>query len=65
MTLTSPAPKGPMTQTEIVNDYWNRALAGDKAAARDLLALKKAAKKGWAIWGLDPSAGDTLKSLIS
>ena len=63
--LTSPAPKGPMTQTEIVNDYWNRALAGDKAAARDLLALKKAAKKGWAVWGLDPSAGDTLKSLIN
>ena len=62
--LKSEAPKGPMTQTEIVNDLWNKALKGNKTAAKELLDLKKAAKKGWAVWGLDPSAGDTLKALL-
>ena len=62
--LTPNAPKGPMTQTEIVNDLWNKALKGDRASAKQLLDLKKAAKKGWAVWGLDPSAGDTLKVLL-
>ena len=58
------APKGPMTQTEQVNTLWHEALSGNKASAQALLDLKKAAKKGWAVWGLDPSAGDTLKGLL-
>lgn len=64
VSLADEAPKGPVTQTEIVNDLWHKALAGNKQAAADLLALKKSAKKGWKVWGLDPSAGDTLKALI-
>lgn len=62
--LESNAPKGAMTQSEQVNDLYNKALKGDKKAATELLALKKAAKKGWAVWGLDASTGETLKALI-
>jgi hypothetical protein len=62
--LESNAPKGAMTQSEQVNDLYNKALKGDKKAATELLALKKAAKKGWSVWGLDTSTGETLKALI-
>lgn len=53
-----------VTQADAVKALWDAALAGDKGKARELLAFKKSAKKGWAVWGLDPSAGDTLKALL-
>lgn len=62
--LAAEPAKGPMTQTEQVNQLYSKALKGDKKAAKELLDFKKAAKKGWAVWGLDPSTGDTLKTLI-
>lgn len=55
--------KGPVTQTDVVKALWDAALGGDKAKATELLAFKKAAKKGWTVWGLPQSAGDTLKAL--
>lgn len=52
-----------LTQTDVVQALWTKALAGDRAAAKELLAFKKAAKKGWKVWGLPATAGDTLKAL--
>lgn len=34
------------------------------AKAKELLAFKKKAKKGWQVWGLPSTAGDTLKALL-
>lgn len=58
------APK-PITQTEIVNDMWNKAIAGSKDEARKLMDFKKKAKKGWKVWGLPESAGETLTGIIN
>ena len=57
------APK-PLSQKDEVQAMWDEALKGNKKKAQELLDFKKAAKKGWSVWGLDPSAGDTLKALI-
>lgn len=56
--------KGPVTQTEIATAMWDAALGGNAAKARELLAFKKAAKKGWHTWGLPDTAGETLKALL-
>lgn len=58
------APK-PITQTEIVNDMWNKAIAGSKDEARKLMDFKKKAKKGWKVWGLPETAGETLMGIIN
>lgn len=64
VSLTKEAPPKPMGQTEEVQAMWTEALKGNKKEAQELLDFKKKAKKGWSVWGLDPSAGDTLKALI-
>lgn len=53
-----------LTQTDVVKGLWDKALAGKKDKARELLAFKKKAKKGWSVWGLPSTAGDTLKALL-
>lgn len=53
-----------LTQTDVVKAMWEAALAGDAAKARELLQYKKAAKKGWHVWGLPSTATDTLKALL-
>lgn len=59
----APAPLlGPKDEAQAL---WTKALGGSKSAAQQLLDLKKAKKKGWAVWDLDPSAGDTLKGIIN
>lgn len=64
VSLSDDEPSKPLTQADEVTALWEAALAGDKGKAQELLDFKKKAKKGWAVWGLDPSAGDTLKTLI-
>lgn len=54
----------PVTQTDVVKSLWDAAISGDRSKARELIAYKKKAKKGWAVWGLPPTAGDTLKALL-
>ena len=54
----------PVTQTDVVKALWDDAIAGNQSKARELIAFKKKAKKGWAVWGLPPTAGDTLKALL-
>ena len=54
----------PITQTEVVKALWDKAIAGDKQKANELIAFKKKAKKSWTVWGLPSTAGDTLKALI-
>lgn len=53
-----------LTQADIAKALWSKTLIGDKAAAMELLAFKKKAKKGWTVWGLPSTAGDTLKALL-
>lgn len=55
------APK--LSQSDAVKALWGKAVAGDKEAAKELLGIKKAAKKGWKALGLPETAGDTLKAL--
>lgn len=64
VSLSEAAVPKPTTQTEIVKVMWDLALAGDLAKADELLAYKKKTKKGWHVWGLPSSAGDTLKALL-
>lgn len=54
----------PITQTDVVKALWDKALAGNQKAAKELLDFKKKAKKGWAVWNLPTTAGDTLKALL-
>ena len=54
-----------VTQTDVVKALWDKALGGNKGAARELLDFKKKAKKGWKVWGLPDTAGDTLKALLN
>ena len=54
-----------ITQADAVKAMWDQAISGDKAEAKKLLELKKKAKKGWAVWGLPNTAGDTLKALLN
>jgi hypothetical protein len=56
--------KGPTTQTTVVKAMWDAALAGEPGKAEELLKFKKAAKKGWTVWGLPANAGETLKALM-
>lgn len=56
--------KGPTTQTSLVKAMWDAALSGEEGKAKALLDFKKAAKKGWTVWGLPANAGDTLKALL-
>lgn len=60
---SDPAPKL-LTQADVVKALWEAALAGNKDKARELIAVKKAAKKGWSVWGLPDTAGETLKALL-
>lgn len=53
-----------LTQTDVVKAMWEAALAGNTAKAQELLKYKKAAKKGWHVWGLPSTATDTLKALL-
>lgn len=57
--------KGPMTQTEFVKSLWDSALSGQDGKAQELLDFEKKAKKGWTVWGLPETAGDTLKALLA
>ena len=52
------------TQAETVQALWTKALTGDRDAAKQLLAIKKKAKKSWKVLGLPENASDTLKPLI-
>lgn len=58
------AAKPAVTQTEVVKAMWDAALAGDRKQAQELLDFKKKAKKGWTVWDLPATAGDTLKALL-
>ena len=53
-----------ITQADAVKTMWDKALGGNKGEAQKLLKLKKKAKKGWTVWGLPSTAGDTLKALL-
>lgn len=53
-----------LTQTDVVKAMWEAALAGNTSKAQELLKYKKAAKKGWHVWGLPSTATDTLKALL-
>ena len=53
-----------LTQADVVQAMWDKAVAGNNAEAQKLLDYKKKAKKGWAVWGLPTTAGDTLKALL-
>lgn len=59
------APAKPITQAEVVNDMWNKAIAGSKSEAQKLMQFKKQAKKGWKVWGLPETAGETLTGIIN
>ena len=63
VSLTKEASKV-LTQTDVVKAMWDAAIGGDSAKAKELLAFKKKAKKGWQVWGLPSTAGDTLKALL-
>lgn len=52
------------TQAETVQALWTKALTGDTNAAKQLMAIKKKAKKSWKVLGLPENASDTLKPLI-
>lgn len=64
VSLAKDQPTKLLSQQDVVQALWKAAVAGDKAKAQELLDFKKKAKKGWATWGLDASAGDTLKALV-
>lgn len=64
VSLDKAEPAKPITQTDVVKAMWDEAIGGDSAKARELLAFKKKAKKGWQTWGLPSTAGDTLKALL-
>lgn len=54
-----------VTQTEVVRSLWDAAISGNRSKALELIAFKKKAKKGWAVWDLPSTAGDTLKALLN
>lgn len=60
----TPVERPMITQKDIVTDMWEKALAGNKKQAKELIEFKKKAKKGWGTWDLPTSAGDTLKALV-
>ena len=64
VSLTDEPKAAPVTQTDVVKALWDAAIGGDQSKARELIAFKKKAKKGWSVWGLPSTAGDTLKALI-
>lgn len=64
VSLTDEPKAEPITQTDVVKAMWDDALAGNTHKAQELLAYKKKAKKGWSVWGLPSTAGDTLKAMI-
>jgi hypothetical protein len=64
VSLAKDQPTKLLSQQDVVQALWQAAITGNKAKAQELLDFKKKAKKGWATWGLDASAGDTLKALI-
>lgn len=64
VSLDKAEPAKQVTQTDVVKAMWDEAIGGDTAKAKELLAFKKKAKKGWQVWGLPSTAGDTLKALL-
>lgn len=54
----------PITQADIVKDMWDKAISGNKDEAQKLMQFKKKAKKGWHVWGLPQTAGETLTEII-
>lgn len=64
VSLDKAEPAKPVTQTDVVKAMWDEVIGGDTAKAKELLAFKKKAKKGWQVWGLPSTAGDTLKALL-
>ena len=56
--------KPQVTQADVVRALVAKALEGDRAAAAEALKFKKAAKKGWSVWGLPDTTSNSMKKII-